>query len=174
MLFEKENYKDKKSIVIYFSRADENYSVGYIDKGNTEVIAEYISDITGADMFKVEPANPYSKDYNTCTEEAKERQANHDAPIVEKIPDLSEYEVIYLGAPVYWGDMPEELVTALKDIDFTDKTIRPFITHEGSGLANIPSQIENICKGANVSQGLAIRGASVNSSKNIVEDWINN
>ena len=174
MLFgkEKESYKDKKSIVIYFSRADENYSVGYIEKGNTEVIAEYISGILGSDMFKVEPENPYATDYNTCTKEAKERQANHDAPIVKEVPDLSEYEVIYVGAPVYWSDMPEELVTALKNIDFTGKTIRPFVTHEGSGLANIPNQIKEVCKGANVTNGLAVRGASVNSSRNKVEEWI--
>ncbi len=75
----KESYKDKKSLVIYFSRADENYSVGYIDKGNTEVIAEYIKDITGADLFKVEPAKPYNSVYNICIEEAKQRQANRDS-----------------------------------------------------------------------------------------------
>ena len=60
----KEGYKDKKSLVIYFSRADENYSVGYITKGNTEVIAEYIRDITGADLFKIEGVEGYSADYN--------------------------------------------------------------------------------------------------------------
>lgn len=170
MLFE--NLKDKKSIVIYFSRADENYAVGYIEKGNTEVIAEYIGDITGADMFKVEPKIPYSEDYNTCINEAKERQGNHIAPIMQEIPNLSEYEVIYIGSPVYWGDMPEELVTALKDIDFSGKTIRPFITHEGSGLANIPDQIKMVCSSADVKEGLAIRGASVNISRGKVEDWI--
>ncbi len=168
----KENYINKKSIIIYFSRADENYSVGYIDKGNTEVVAEYIKDITGADIFKVEPKIPYSKDYDTCIEEAKVRQANHNAEILEKVPNLTCYEVIYIGAPVYWGDMPEEMVTALKDINFSGKIIRPFTTHEGSGLGNIPSQIKRICNGANVVDGLAIRGASVNSSRNKVEDWI--
>ncbi len=174
MLFgkEKENYKDKKSIVIYFSRADENYSVGYIDKGNTEVIAEYIGDITGATLFRVEPKNPYSKDYNTCIEEAKTRQASHNAPIKENIPDLAEYEIIYIGSPVYWGYMPEELVTALKDIDFAGKTIRPFTTHEGSGLGSIPGQIKNVCKGANVLDGLAITGSSVNNARGKVENWI--
>ena len=174
MLFKsnKENYKDKKSIIIYFSRADENYAVGYIDKGNTEVIAEYIRDITGADMFKVEPKNKYASDYDTCIEEAKDRQSTHDAPIVENVPDLSNYEVIYIGAPVYWGDMPEEMVTALKDIDFTGKIIRPFTTHEGSGLANIPNQIKRVCKSATVTDGLAIRGSSVNSARSRVEDWI--
>lgn len=102
-----ENYRDKKSIVIYFSRADENYAVGYIDKGNTEVIAEYIRDIVKADMFKVEPKNPYAKDYDTCVKEAEERQANHDAPIVGDVPNLDSYEVIYIGSPVYWDIMPE-------------------------------------------------------------------
>ena len=55
----KENYKDKKSLVIYFSRADENYAVGYIEKGNTEIIAEYIKDIIGADLFKIEGVEGY-------------------------------------------------------------------------------------------------------------------
>ena len=69
----KESYKNKKSLIIYFSRANENYAVGYIDKGNTEILAEYIQELTNADMFKVEPTVPYSKDYKTCIEEAKHR-----------------------------------------------------------------------------------------------------
>ena len=54
--------KDKKSLIIYFSRADENYAVGYVDKGNTEYVAEYVRNLTNADMFKVEPLVPYAKD----------------------------------------------------------------------------------------------------------------
>ena len=172
MLFNKKDYKNKKSLIIYFSRADENYSVGFIDKGNTEVIAEYIKDYTNADIIKIEPAIPYSKSYNEAIEEAKERQKNHNAPIVNIINDISAYDVIYIGAPVYWGDMPEEMVTALKNINFSGKIIRPFTTHEGSGLGNIPNQIKNICKGAEVKEGLAIRGSVVNGAKNKVEDWL--
>ncbi len=133
--------KDKRSLIIYFSRADENYFGGemrYVDKGNTEVIAEYIRDFVGADMFKVEPLNPYSKDYNGCIEEAKVRTREHNAPIKETVPDISSYEVIYVGSPIYWGGMPEELFTALKELDFSGKIIRPFITHEGSGLSDVP------------------------------------
>ena len=172
MLFNKTDYKNKKSLIIYFSRADENYAVGFINKGNTEVIAEYIKDYTNADIIKVEPAIPYAKSYNDAIEEAKERQKNHNAPIVKEINDISSYDVIYIGAPVYWGDMPEEMVTALKNIDFSGKIIRPFTTHEGSGLGNIPNQIKEICKGAEVEEGLAIRGSVVNSAKNKVEDWL--
>ena len=167
--------KDKKSLIIYFSRADENYFGGemrYINKGNTEVIAEYIKDIVGADMFKVEPLNPYPANYMECIEEAKVRTKVHHAPIKERIPNISNYEVIYVGSPIYWGGMPEELFTALKGIDYSGKIIRPFKTHEGSGLSGVPRQLNEICKGAKVLDGLAITGSQVNNSKNRVEEWI--
>ena len=167
----KESYKDKKSLVIYFSRADENYSVGYIDKGNTEYIAEYVQEITNADLFKVEPLVPYAKDYNTCIEEAKQRVGN--APIKNKIQDVSEYEVIYIMSPIYWGTYAPEMETALKDIDFTGKTIRIVTTHEGSGLASVPSDVKRICKGANVlDDAIAIRGADCKNARSKVENWV--
>ncbi len=168
--------QDKKSLIIYFSRADENYFGGemkYINKGNTKVIAEYIKEITNGDLFKVEPLIPYSKNYNECIEEAKVRTREHNAPIKEDIPNLSDYEVIYIGSPVYWGGMPEELFTALKNKNYTGKTIRPFVTHEGSGLSSIPSQIKEICISGEVLDGLAIVGSQVYNTKEIVENWIN-
>ena len=167
--------KDKKSLIIYFSRADENYFDGemkYIDKGNTEVIAEYIRDLTGADMFKVEPIIPYSKDYLTCIEEAKERTKKHEAPIKENIDDISPYKVIYIGCPIYWGGMPEEMFTSLKGLDFSGKIIKPFTTHEGSGLSSVPIQLENICIGATILPGLPIVGSRVKNARSEVEKWI--
>ena len=167
--------KNNKSLIIYFSRADENYFGGemkYIEKGNTEIIAEYIRDYIGADMFKVEPLIPYSREYMTCIEEAKVRTKSHDAPIKENVPDISTYEVIYIGSPIYWGGMPEEMFTALKGLDFTGKIIKPFTTHEGSGLSSVPSQLANICIGATILPGLAITGSRVESSKSEVEEWI--
>ena len=167
--------KDKKSLIIYFSRADENYFGGemrYVDKGNTEVIAEYIKDCVGADMFKVEPFNPYPANYMECIEEAKKRTREHKAPIKENVPDISSYEVIYIGSPIYWGGMPEELFTALKGLNYAGKIIRPFTTHEGSGLSGVPRQLKEICVGAEVLEGLAIVGSQANNSKQKVEDWI--
>lgn len=166
----------RKSIVIYFSRADENYFDGemkYIDKGNTEIIAEYIKDLTGADLFKVEPLNPYSEKYMECIEEAKVRTREHNAPIKESIKDISQYEIIYIGSPIYWGGMPEEMFTALKPLDFKGKIIKPFTTHEGSGLSGVPRQLDEICLGATILDGLAIMGSQVNNSKAKVEEWIN-
>ena len=163
--------KDKKSLIIYYSRADENYKVGYIDKGNTEYIAEYVRDLTNADMFKVEPLVPYAKDYATCIEEAKQRIGN--APIKEEIKDISSYEVIYIMSPIYWGTYAPELETAIKNLDFTGKIIRIISTHEGSGLANMVDDIKKICKGANVlDDAIAVKGSQAKDSKQVIENWI--
>jgi flavodoxin len=163
--------KDKKSLIIYFSRADENYNVGYVEKGNTEYIAEFVRDLTNADMFKVEPLVPYAKDYNTCIKEAKERIGN--APIKETINDISNYEVIYIMTPIYWGTYAPEIETALKNLDFNGKTIRIVTTHEGSGLANVVNDIKKICVGANIlDDSIAIVGSQAKDSKSKIEDWI--
>ena len=163
--------KDKKSLIIYFSRADENYSVGYIEKGNTEVVAEYLQEITHADMFKVEPLVPYASDYRTCIEEAKMRIGN--APIREYLNDISNYEVIYIMSPIYWGTYAPEMETLLKTLDFNGKIIRVITTHEGSGLGNVVSDVKRICRGANVlDDAIAILGSQAKNSKSIIESWI--
>ncbi len=166
--------KDKKSLIIYFSRADENYFGGemrYVDKGNTEIVAEYVKEFTNSDMFKVEPLVPYSEDYQTCIKEAKERIGN--ALIKETLNDISKYEVIYIMSPIYWGTYAPELETAIKDLDFTGKIIRIITTHEGSGLANVPNDIKRICKGANVlDDAIAIVGSKAKESKSIIESWV--
>ena len=169
----KESVKGKESLVIYFSRADENYAVGNIEKGNTEFIAEYIQEITGADLFKVEPAKPYSKNYKVCCDEALEEKRENARPeIKEYLNDISNYEVIYIGSPIYWGTMPMSMFTLLEKLDFTGKTIKVFTTHEGSGLGNVVSDVKKICKGANVIDSLAIQGRLVHESKGKVANWI--
>ena len=167
-----------KSLVIYFSRADENYfggSLRYIDKGNTEVIAEYIRDLTGADLYKVERKAPYSADYMTCISEAKEEARSASRPeLVSYLDDISSYDVIFIGAPIYWGTMPQPMFTALERLDFHDKVILPFTTHEGSGLANVVRDIQKLARGATIKPGLAIVGSNVSQAKGTVEAWIKN
>ncbi len=160
-----------KALIIYFSRADENYAVGYIDKGNTEIAAEFVQELTGADMFKVEPAVPYAADYKTCIEEAKKRIGN--APIKEKLSDISAYDTLFIMSPIYWGTYAPEVETALEGLDFSGKTIRVISTHEGSELGSMVSDVKKMCKGANVdTKGLAIMGSSVKTSKAAIETWL--
>ncbi len=160
-----------KSLIIYFSRADENYAVGYIDKGNTEIVAEFVQELTGAEMFKVEPAVPYAADYKTCIEEAKQRIGN--APIKDKLTDISAYDTIFIMSPIYWGTYAPEMETALTGLDFSGKTVRVISTHEGSGLGSMVSDVKIMCKGASVdSKGLAIVGSKAKDSKNTVAEWL--
>lgn len=159
-----------KSLIIYFSRADENYAVGYIDKGNTEIVAEFVRELTGADMFKVEPAVPYAKDYNTCIKEAKQRIGN--APIKERLTDISAYDTIFVMSPIYWGTYAPEVETALTGLNFSGKTIRVISTHEGSGLASMVTDVKRMCKGADVKPGLAIVGSQAKNSKQKVAEWL--
>ena len=164
-----------KSIVIYFSRADENWAVGYVEKGNTEYIAEYISEFTGADMFKCEPVVPYAKDYQTCIEQAKVYQKQDARPKLKKyLNDISDYDVVYIGGPIYWGELPYEVYSELDLLDFSGKIVKPFCTHEGSGLARIESVLKAKCKGATVKSGLAIVGqyAKTEQSKQKVKSWV--
>ena len=160
-----------KSLIIYFSRANENYAVGYIDKGNTEIVAEYVQELTGADMFKVEPKIPYAKDYKTCIEEAKQRIGN--APIKEKLSDISTYDTVFVMSPIYWGTYAPEVETALEGLDFSNKKVRIICTHEGSGLSGMPADVKKMCTGADVDvKGLAIRGSQAKESKDKVKAWL--
>ena len=160
-----------RSLIIYFSRADENYAVGYIDKGNTEIVAEFVQELTGADMFKVEPAVPYAKDYNTCIQEAKQRIGN--APIKERLTDISVYDTVFVMSPIYWGTYAPEMETALTGLDFSGKAVRVISTHEGSGLASMVSDVKRLCVGAHVQKnGLAIKGSQAKKSKQKVADWL--
>ncbi len=161
----------RKKLIIYFSRADENYAVGHIDKGNTEIAAEFVQALTGADMFKVEPAVPYARDYNTCIREAKQRIGN--APIREKLMDISGYDTIFVMSPIYWGTCAPEMETALTGLDFSGKTVRVISTHEGSGLGSMVSDVRRLCAGADVRRsGLAIKGSQAKNSKQKVADWL--
>ena len=127
-----------KSLILYFSRAGNNYSssgIKFIEIGNTEVIANYIKEFTDADMFKMDPLNEYPEDYMKCTEVAQEELQKDERPeLKEYIDDISEYDVIYIGFPNWWSTMPMPVWTQLEKLDFEGKIIKPFVTHEGSGF----------------------------------------
>lgn len=164
------------AIILYFSRKDENYVGGalkWLEVGNTEVAAKMIQKLTGADLFKLEPVQEYSKDYNECIAQAQEEQRRNARPELKAYPEsLDGYDEIYLGYPNYWGTMPMAVFTCLEHFDFSGKRILPFCTHEGSGLGRSPEDIRRVCPGAKVEKGLAVYGGSVNRSENIIRKWI--
>ena len=164
------------SIVIYFSRSGENYIAGKlknIQKGNTEVIAEYIQELDNADLFKVEPADEYPADYMKCTDVAKKELENDARPeIKQTLSDISDYDTVYIGFPNWWGTLPMAMFTQLEKLDFTGKTVKPFVTHEGSGFGSSLKDLNRLCEGAEIKNGLSIPGAKVYEVKNMVKHWI--
>lgn len=165
-----------KELIIYFSRADENYfggSLKYIEKGNTEVVAEKAAAMTGADLFKVEPVTPYSADYNTCIEQAKKDKQSCARPAVKAMPEnMGQYDLITVMYPNYWGTMPMHLFTVLEQLNFEGKTVRPVCTHEGSGMGSSEADLKKCCPGAIIKKGLAIQGSSVSRCDDALKKWL--
>lgn len=165
-------------LIAYFSRRHENYVNGVIRDlkiGNTEIAASIIQQLTGAERFQIEPLQEYSKDYNECIAQAQSDQRRKARPQLKQYPEsLQEYDVIYLGYPNYWSTMPMAVFTFLEHFDFTGKTIRPFCTHEGSGLGTSEEDIRHICSRTKVEKGLAIRGSSVSNSETLIRKWLTN
>ncbi|MCH5154061.1 MAG: NAD(P)H-dependent oxidoreductase [Clostridiales bacterium] len=163
------------NLIVYYSRKGENYwngSIKNLKKGNTEIIAEFIKNAVGGDLFEVDTIKPYPADYYACIDEAKkELRANARPAIKGYIDDISKYDTIFVGYPNWWGQMPMCMCTFLEHYDFTGKKIAPFCTNEGSGMGSSERQLKNICKGANVVSGLSIHGAESVQSEAQVAAW---
>lgn len=164
-------------LVAYFSRADENYNVGTIDKGNTQIVAEYIASEVGADSFHIETVTPYPADYDDCCDVAKQELADKARPeIQDGVENMEQYDIVFLGYPIWWGDMPMAVYTFLERYDWNGKTVIPFNTHEGSGQANTVATIKGICEGADVMSGFSVRGSVTQndgaSARTIVQNWL--
>lgn len=162
-----------KVLVAYFSRADENYGVGYIEKGNTAIIAEMIAEETGGELFHIERETPYPAVYDECTEEAKQEQNDNARPTLAENKDISEYDVIFLGYPIWWGDMPMPVYTFLEGHDLSGKTVIPFCTHAGSGLSGTEKSIESVCTDAEILDGLSIKGEDAQNSQDETRETVN-
>lgn len=148
----------KKILVAFFSRTGENYAVGHIEQGNTHIVAELIASATGGTLFRIEPATPYPDDYRACTEVAQREKRSKARPALVGDIAAEEFDVIFLGYPNWWGDLPMCVYTFLEQHDWQGKVVIPFCTHEGSDLSDTENRLRTACRGASVLNGLAVRG----------------
>lgn len=167
-----------KKLVVYFSHTGENYNVGYIEQGNTAIIADMIFDATGADKFEIIPEVAYPKVYDECIDIAKKELNAQARPQIKGDIAVEDYDVIFLGYPQWWREPPMCVYTFIEKHDWNGRWVIPFVTHEGSGMGGTDLKIAAACKGADVAvgKGLAIQGkiAQENrtSAKKSVEKWL--
>lgn len=153
---------EQSSLIVYFSWS-----------GNTENVANVIQAQTGAELVKIEPATPYSDDYDEVLTQAQNEQSVNARPAIANTMDnIDEYDVIYVGYPNWWGDMPMILYTFFDTYDLSNKTIAPFCTSGGSGLSNTVNEIRDLEPQATVTQGLHITSSMADNSQELVSEWL--
>ena len=164
-----------QSIVIFFSHAGENYSVGNIEVGNTKIVSDYISEITGAEQFEIVAEKNYKMPYMDLIKVAQDEAKAGELPAYKGDVDVTPYDIIFIGGPIWWGTYPQVMFTFFKkhEGDLEGMTVIPFTTHEGSGLANCVEDVKDAFPGANVTKGFSIYGHEVRTEKKKVEKWLN-
>ena len=169
-------------LVAFFSRADENYKVGFVETGNTELMAKYIMGrlrkiygVEQIDEFKIVPLHQYPIKYMSTVELAtSEKRTNQRPIIIDEIDDLADYDVVLIGYPIWWGDLPMIMRSFFDEYDFSGKILVPFCTHEGSGDAGTFGIMKELERGATVLDGKAVVGhvARTNEAHDEIDEWI--
>jgi flavodoxin len=154
--------KRDKMIIIYFSRT-----------GNTETFANYIKKNSNITSYKIVPSTPYPEDYNTMLNIAQEERNNNARPEIQNpLTDISQYDIVLLGYPIWYSHIPNIIITQLEKLNLNGKTIYPFNTHGGSGVGSSISDIKSYAPGATVKDGYPINGNQINSKEDDIIDWL--
>lgn len=152
----------KKILVVYFS-----YS------GNTREVANQIQNVTGGDIFEIQPATAYTTVYDDLTKQAKrELESGYKPALKTKVTNIEQYDVIIVGSPCWWSTVAPPVMTFLSSYDLSGKTVIPFMTHEGSGMGRTESDIKKLCPKSTVLKGLPVRGSAVKQAKGDVVKWL--
>lgn len=168
------NTEGNSILVAYFSLAGEQYKVGVIEEGNTAIIAKMIAEQTGADIFSIESTSDYPDTYDGLLEVSREEESN-PPQIAGTVENMDDYDVVFVGFPIWWGNLPPIIEVFLDSYDFSGKTVIPFCTHAGSGLSGTESTIADIT-GAEMMDGLAVSGETAQNQRDkageAVTEWL--
>ena len=167
----------RRVLVAFFSRAGENYYYyggrRNLTVGNTEVVAGMIRDRTGADLYKIEPADRYPDSYDETVDRNNEEQESNALPsIAGALPDVGSYEVVILGSPVWGSRAPRIMSTFIDGVDLGGKTVLPLVTYAVSGMSGIDDFYRSALTTATVERGLAARGEEVRDAGADVDNWL--
>lgn len=182
-----QNNTDNENILIAYFSVPENVATYGIDAnsgasivvknkdvlGNMQYMAMTIQEAIGGELFRIETKEKYPLEHETLVNQAKEEQNEEVRPeLATHIENVEQYDMIFLGYPNWWGDMPQPLYTFLEEYDFSGKTIIPFNSHGGSGFSNTIEEIKKLQPNATVKDdGLSISRNDVADSEQEITDW---
>lgn len=182
-----QNNIDNENILIAYFSVPENVDTDGIDAnsgasivvknkdvlGNMQYMAMTIQEAIGGELFRIETKEKYPLEHETLVNQAKEEQNEEVRPeLATHIENVEQYDIIFLGYPNWWGDMPQPLYTFLEEYDFSGKTIIPFNSHGGSGFSNTIEEIKKLQPNATVKDdGLSISRNDVADSEQEITDW---
>lgn len=165
-----------RTLVAFFSRAGENYSYGgreWIDIGHTERVAGFISDELGCDTFRIEAADPYPEEYDpTVARNSREQEADARPEIAGDLPDLSGYDTLIVGSPIWGSRAPMIMQTFIESVDVAGMTVFPFVTYAVSGLSGVDDDYGQALPDSTIGEGLAIRGEESVEAAPAVREWL--
>lgn len=183
-----QNNTDNENILIAYFSVPENVDTDGIDAnsgasivvknkdvlGNMQYMAMTIQEAIGGELFRIETKEKYPLEHETLVNQAKEEQNEEVRPeLATHIENVEQYDIIFLGYPNWWGDMPQPLYTFLEGYDFSGKTIIPFNSHGGSGFSNTIEEIKKLQPNATVKDdGLSISRNDVAESEQEIADWV--
>lgn len=144
-----------------------------VTTGNTGVVAAMIGEATGAELFSIQTVEKYPDTYETTIDQGQEeRNANARPQLASHVEDLDRYDVVFLGFPNWWGDMPMAVYSFLDEVDLSGKTVIPFVTSGGSGFSGTVSTIESMEPNAQVQEGLSLSGSGAADAQEQVSQWL--
>ena len=166
-----------KMLVVYFSRAGENWQVGYVERGNTAIMVDYIREQTDVDVFEIVPEVAYPEAYDECIAYVNDVEVPQNLRPAYKndVTNLADYETVFIGGPIWWARPPMIIRTFLEaHPELKDKTLIPFGTHGGSGVSSYTTLLKEYFPNATILEALGINGASIRdaSSKTTVGNWL--
>ena len=145
--------------------------------GTTKKFAEGISELTGGDLFELEPLKPYDtnpENYEELANYAKKERDNDERPAIKTLPNARDYDYIFIGYPMWWYTYPQIIRTFIESVDLSGKTIIPFNTHEGSGDGGTYKELQEALPNSKVLIGLPIRGQNLKDydQKGNIKEWL--
>lgn len=153
---------------------DAETSASVLSPGNAELIANWIAEKTGGNLFSIKTQRKYSSDYDECLNQARRERDNNEIPaLVGRVNNIDDYDVIFLGFPNWWYTCPMAVFTFVESYDLSGKTIIPFCTHGTGGLSRTIRDLKNILPAnCEVLEPIGVYRPEVKNSKNRVLDWL--